>query len=375
MHYSMKGKASMIVGGQWGSEGKGAAAAHVARQTVSERHCFFNFVTTNAGAQAGHTSIHNGIKRVVYHLPTAPLVARDCGWTVQPIIYLNAGSIIDPDVLRTELDINKIVLDRFFIHPNAAVITDDCREAEGRVDSAQTKIASTRKGVGEALSRKILRGGLIARDHEYLNRYVRRIDLNSHLTKGDSVLIEVPQGFSLGVNGKFWPHCTSRDCTVQQGLSDAGIHPSFLGPVMMVIRTYPIRVGNIHNNDGTELGNSGGHYHDQREMTWDQLGVQAEITTVTGRIRRVFTFSRSQLIDAMSTLRPDVVYLAFCDYMKTPHAVYLMQEMVLDVARIVHMPAPEVLFAYGPTTDDVHQTVLEIDPHSYKTAADGEKAL
>lgn len=354
------GKAFFLVGGQWGSEGKGAAAAWLATQIGKNMNVGSKLiVTTNAGAQAGHTSVHDDKKRVVFHLPTAPLVLRELG--VEALSYLNAGSIIDPIVLEKEIkehDLNPVIVTqdhqfhRIYIHPNAAVITDECRDAEMTAGSAQTKIASTRKGVGEALSRKVLRSGVIARDFPYTRSFMRRIDLNKRMQSGASVLVEVPQGYSLGVNGKFYPHCTSRECTVQQAMADAQIHPSFYGASMLVIRTYPIRVGNIVEN-GQEVGNSGRCYPDQHEIKWEDLGVEPEITTVTKRVRRVFTFSDQQLFDAMQATRPSVVYLTFCDYkLRGASNVDMIIHNIGDVSRILNMPMPMIVMQNGPTTKD-----------------------
>lgn len=372
--FLQSGKASVIVGGQWGSEAKGAAAAWVAYQTwlaESNKHsgvrsnAIFDVVTTNAGAQAGHTSIHEGVKRVVYHLPTAPLIV------LGSLVYLNAGSIIDPIALEKELSQTGILYKAgnglFYIHPNAAVITDDCREAEGRPDSAQTKIASTRKGVGEALARKVLRSGQIARDHPFLGQFVRRIDLNERLHDGASVLVEVPQGHGLSVDERFYPYCTSRNCTVGQALSDAGVHPSFVGPIMLVLRTYPIRVGNITEKwalasnsipDPTSMvGYSGDCYPDQRELTWDELGVPPEITTVTGRVRRVFSWSQQQVVDAMASARPTHVFLSHCDYVNevtAPAWCHLRLDRFVDAIRraadVVGIVWPKIVCAFGPST-------------------------
>lgn len=355
------GRVFSIIGGQWGSEGKGAAAAFVARLACgsSDQNWPFDIACSNAGAQAGHTSVHNGKKRVTFHLPTYALIAKDYGVPVTS--YLTAGSIIDPVVLWKELDDFGIDQSSFFVHPNAAVITDECRAAEMREDSAQTKIASTRKGVGEAYARKALRSGLIARDCSELKGWVRRIDLNGALSRGRSVFMEVPQGFSLSVNSGFYPHTTSRICTVQQALADGDVHPSFAGDTMMVVRTHPIRVGNIAGPDGKEIGNSGGFYHDQREIAWTDLGVEPEITTVTKRVRRVFTFSQAQIVDAMKVIRPTSVMITFCNYFKSPHSVELVRDSIFMAARSVGVEAPTILYEYGPTTDDV-TTYIKADP-------------
>lgn len=354
--FRKSGKASFLVGGQWGSEGKGAAAAFTALNCGD-----FDIVTTNAGAQAGHTSTHDGVTKVVFHLPTYTLYRP-------AFTYLNAGSIIDPVGLLKELDENpQIIKQGFAIHPNAAIITQSCRDAEMRDDSAQTKIASTRKGVGEALSRKVLRSGAIAKDlgdpdivvteaGRYLSQFVHCVNLSGMMQGGLSVLAEVPQGHSLSIDGPFYPHTTSRNCTVAAAMSDAGIHPEFYHTSMMVIRTFPIRVGNIPR--GIELANqaagmqchtSGGHFPDQRETSWDEIGVAAEITTVTKRVRRVFTFSQLQVAEAIAQTRPGVIYLTFCDYHQDREKV----RYLVSVLRWMAGPNVEILTQWGPTTADV----------------------
>lgn len=364
------GKASFLMGGQWGSEGKGAAAAYLARHLLDVYNTQFDIVTTNAGAQAGHTSTDRGTKRIVYHLPTAALIGSERpGWQ-SPHVHLNAGSIIDPEGLMRELEQNpEIDESRFSIHPNAAVITPECRAAEMRDDSAQTKIASTRKGVGEALSRKVLRSGMIAKDHPVLRRFVSPYNLNVAMASGRSVLVEVPQGYSLSLNGPFYPHVTSRNCTVMQAMSDANIHPHFYHQSMLVLRTFPIRVGHIRVEEAVAsaapfvappdqlpkyLGQSGGCYEDQHEMTWEELGQTPEITTVTKRVRRVFSFSEQQVIDAIRATRPTVIYLTFCDYVGDEAAVMKCVRRLSDLSCAHGIKSPPlILTQWGPTTQDV----------------------
>ena len=213
----------------------------------------------------------------------------------------------------------------------------------------------------------MLRSGLVARNHPFTARYVRRLDLNSRLMNGSSVLVEVPQGHGLSLNGKFYPHCTSRDCTVMQAASDAAIHPSFVGPVMLVLRTFPIRVGNLMEippegkswDASMEWGKSGDCYPDQKELTWDELGVEPEITTVTKRVRRVFTFSQQQLIEAMSASRPTHIFLSHVDYLRDPTMYGWPFERYIykikHTAQALHLPRPAIYWSDGPSTDDVHE--------------------
>ncbi len=377
-NFLISGKASFILGGQFGSCGKGAAAAWSAWQLGQQSPASqFDITTTNAGCQSGHTSIHMGVRNVAFHLPTVPLIAPGS------VGYLNAGAVIDLDVLSRELEVHGHNFSEFYIHPNAAVITRECREAEGRADSAQTKIASTRKGVGEALSRKVLRSGISAAMAMPTGKpggtvlggaHLRALDLCRKMSRGKSVLVEVPQGIGLSLNGPFYPHCTSRDCTVMQAASDAQIHPSFVGPVMLVLRTFPIRVGNIletpvNNKGGVNVvsGNSGGCYPDQHETTWAALGVPPEITTVTKRVRRVFTWSHRQVVDAFISARPTHVFLSHVDYLHDGSSAKggTFQERALETyilslqtaAAEVGIPVPQIFYSTGPTTADVQEWV------------------
>lgn len=346
-------KASFIVGGQFGSEGKGAVAAYFAMVEARAGRAP-SYITTNAGAQAGHTSIHEGRKLVSYHLPTAWHIFKQERKNLPPIMYLNAGSIISVPLLLQELAQDAEAPHCLRIHPDAAVISELDAGAEALMGPAA--IGSTQKGVGSALSRKIMRTAKLARDCEELQPFIVRIDLNSRLAVGCPVLVEVPQGQSLSINGGFYPHTTSRDCNVTQAMNDAGIHPRFMGKCVMVMRTYPIRVGHSRPdvvNEG-DFGHSGPVYPDQRELTWEMIGRPPEFTTVTKRMRRVFSFSAHQLRESMSVLRPDVVVLTFCDYLDRDSVVRIA-DAIRETAALFRMNRPEVLFQYGPTTADMEE--------------------
>lgn len=347
------GKFNTVVGGQFGSCGKGCAAAWLALQ-LAKQGKQYDICTSAAGVQSGHTSIHKGKRRVSFHLPTAPFIFQDEHGEFKGITYLNSGSVIHPESLEKELaDTGYKGL--LFIHPRAAVVTQECIDAENRPDSAQTKIASTRKGVGEALARKVTRSAITAKDHPYLKQFVNQLDLNAYLRAGDTILAEVPQGVSLSLNSApFYPNCTSRDCTPAEAVSNAGVFPGFYGSTMVVLRTWPIRVGHIVEN-GKTLGTSGDVYPDQKEVSWEELGQPKELTTVTGRVRRVFSFSMQQLRETFSLCRPDAVFLSFVNYCKSQEELDQITHMINVVAKEIYLPPPRVVFEFGPSTDDVSE--------------------
>jgi len=350
MSFLKPGFASVIIDGQFGSTGKGLAAAY---QCLRQTRLDWNKVvcTTNAAPNAGHTTVlEDGTKFVTFHMPTMGVLRKEA------LIYLNAGAIIDISVLKDEIERLNVNPEKVVIHPNAAIITDEDQEYERQKSAGVTRIASTQKGVGRALARKIMREGAVAKQYDEvlssIGVSVATMDLNAMMREGFAVDIETPQGMSLSLNNGFYPHCTSREVSVSQSLADACIHPNHLGNVLVTLRTFPIRVGNIMENDKV-IGYSGDGYPDQLEISWDNFkGIEPERTTVTQRIRRIFTFSKMQYYDAVSRFNPDIIHLGFCDYLKSQDEFDGILSDIREVNRRVNNH-PEILCAFGPSVSDV----------------------
>ena len=121
----------------------------------------------------------------------------------------------------------------------------------------------------------------------------------------------------------------------------------------MTARTYPIRVGNIVDENGATIGYSGGVYDDQHELNWEDFpNVEPERTTVTKRVRRIFTFSEMQYRQSIARLRPDIVHLGFCDYLL--NEVELIKTLNKMMAAHAHYKVnPQVVYSFGPCTTDV----------------------
>jgi adenylosuccinate synthase len=346
------GRASVIFDGQFGSTGKGVAGAWVGE------HNEVNWCTTNASANAGHTTILNGGPVVLFHIPSSFLTAREnnpCN------IYINAGAIVDLQVLIREIEDLRIRVHEIYVNPNAAVILPSDTADERESGSSATKIASTQKGVGASLARKVLRRGPNLGMHIRDNRLkipfnLAPVSLNQEMFEGKSVVVEVPQGFSLSLNSSgFYPHTTSRDCTLQQGLADAAVHPRFFYKSMAVVRTFPIRVGNIADEKGRQIGFSGRGYPDQFEKSWEELGQTPERTTVTNRVRRVFSWSEIQYEQMLRQSRPDVVFLNFANYTSRLQLNNILGSMTRTEQKL-GLSVIKYL-GYGPKTDDISEFV------------------
>jgi adenylosuccinate synthase len=87
--------------------------------------------------------------------------------------------------------------------------------------------------------------------------------------------------------------------------------------VIVTMRTFPIRVGDAYDKYGNKVGTSGPVYDDQREVSWEQLGVPLERTTVTKKVRRVFTWSNKNLEKVVTMLAPDAIFLNFVNYLES----------------------------------------------------------
>lgn len=344
MDYFATSGAHVLVDGQFGSTGKGVLAAYLAEK-AAERNIRFHGVISNAGPNSGHTFYVDDEKHVLKQLPTFAVASALIG--VRIPIYLSAGAIIDPEILRKEAA--KYHDCAIMVHPNAAVIHNWNKDEEQGGSIAA--VAGTRSGTGSALAAKIHRepngvwdevGHVV---HEMPHNVVTmRTDFR--LIDRQRYFVEVSQGFSLGINSQFYPKVTSRECTVMQAIADARIAPRFVQRTFMVARTFPIRVGNVDGHS------SGSWYPDQVELEWADIGVQPELTTVTQRERRIATFSVQQMTEAVIANQPDFVLLNFMNYLKDGNEVAKMHHMIQQVKYNSGVDF-HVLTGHGPKSSQV----------------------
>lgn len=333
--------AYMIIGGQWGSEGKGLFAGYMAMQRQPDA------VVCQFGPNAGHTWLQGDKPIVFKSLPVAsiaPSVKR---------IFLGPGSVINPGILEKELkDLGPLLHGKqIFVHEAAAILQPGDAEAE-MGDGGVSHIASTRQGTMEAMIRKMRR-----QDYYPAREWLKhlQVEVVHHefyrqiMEESDTLQIEGSQGMDLSINsGHYYPYTTSRDCTPAQVLADCAVHPRDMGAVYACIRTYPIRVGNIIGGNGVVIGTSGPCYSDQNELAWNEIGQKEELTTVTKRVRRVFSFSLLQIKKLLVEVRPMGLFLNFCNY--------LPPEQVTRMRRDIDSLANRMMVrwtGYGPKHTDI----------------------
>lgn len=357
--------AYVLVDGQFGSTGKGLLAGYLAEYSV-EQQLGITHVTTNAGPNSGHTAYFDNVwafqnsgtpdrfvnkterygKIMTQQIPVASVFLKKAGMNVTTL--LNAGAVIDEGILLDEFAQHAFNNQELLIHPNAAVIhPQDRYDDQGTLNA----IAGTGKGIGPAIARKINRvGASLARE-----KYRPMLPAGQPQRSWDSfwdwnrdvVFVETAQGFSLGINSRFYPHTTSRECTVGQAIADARIPPQMVKGVVACFRTYPIRVGN------TASGYSGDCYPDQQELTWEEIGQEPELTTVTKRVRRVFSWSRIQFRECIAANRPDILFLNFLNYLDPVKERQLLNDVLNDYEEVMGRHPTRILGGYGPHSHDI----------------------
>jgi len=331
-----------VVDGQFGSTGKGSLCAWLASRAMALGlgNAFAGCIYSG-GPNSGHTFYVGDDKIVLKQLPTFAVALHMRGFRIR--VYLSAGAVIDREILRAEAD--QYAGLEIFVHPNAAIVTDEDKEAE--LTGSIKEVAGTRSGTGAAIARKVLRDpkaiarnslGFISPNVKIKDRYMLSPMMAPYF-------MEVAQGYSLGINSQFYPHVTSRECTVMQGLADARIPAPLLRHTYMAVRTFPIRVGNV---DGYS---SGDWYVDQMELSWDKLGRPPELTTVTKRVRRIATFSVAQFRDACYDNMPSLVFVSHMDYLDANEQMRFADDMV-RIRDAMGMKY-KLVYGFGPKVDDI----------------------
>lgn len=294
----------VIVGGQYGSEGKGNICANIAKD--------YGALVRIGGPNAGHRVFEPPYKYV--QLPSGT------GSNEEARVLIGAGSTLWLPTLLKEICDHGLTGDRLSVDPQAMVIDDWDRRAE---EGGLTSIATTKQGVGAASARKIANRGeppmlgpavRLARDVPELAEYVRdvREELDRLYRADRRVLLEGTQGTALSIHHGPYPHVTSRETSVSGCLADAGISHLRVARVIMVVRTFPIRVGGPSGWMG-------------RELEWQEISirsgipvedlVEAEKGTVSNRLRRIAEFDWGQLRRAVELNGATEIALSFVDYL------------------------------------------------------------
>src|SRR5579863_8788319 len=295
-------KSIVVVGAQWGDEGKGKVVDYMAAS--------FDYIARCAGGHnAGHTVIYNGNRFVLQLIP--------CG-ILRPGKHavIGAGVVVDPAALVAELDnLSRAGIDvsgRLHLATRAHVIFPYHRQMEKAAEAARgaAKIGTTSRGIGPAYEDKMARCGLRVCDlmepkhfreklahvvaekdaicraaygvplevqglaEKYLE-YAERLRplvvdasslINRALDEGKSVLFEGAQGTMLDIDYGTYPFVTSSNATAGGACTGLGVAPTRISGVAGVTKAYTTRVGSgpfpteMPDLDAREVRDRGNEY-------------------------------------------------------------------------------------------------------------------
>jgi adenylosuccinate synthase len=294
--------AVVLVGAQWGDEGKGKAT-----DLLGDRVDYV--VKFNGGNNAGHTVVIGDEKYALHLLPSGILTPG-----VVPVI--GNGVVVDLEVLFEELDALEsrgIDTSRLLVSSQAHVIAKYHRTLDQVTERflGKRKIGTTGRGIGPAYADKITRtgiriadlfdptilqakveGALEQKNQLLVKLYNRRafdIDqtvdellgyadrlrpmvantpliLNNALDDGKTVLFEAGQATMLDIDHGTYPFVTSSNATAGGAVTGSGVGPTRIDSVVGVIKAYTTRVGEgpfpteLNDETGEYLRSAGGEY-------------------------------------------------------------------------------------------------------------------
>jgi adenylosuccinate synthase len=271
-------KVDVLLGLQWGDEGKGKIVDVLApKYDVVARF--------QGGPNAGHTLEFDGIKHVLHQIPSG--IFREKTKNV-----IGNGVVLDPIVFKTEIEklqkYNLNVKANLFISKKATLILPTHRLLDQAYEKEKgvNKIGSTLKGIGPTYQDKIGRQGLrigdilsdifvdkfkklttihfnILKNHdiqydwndlekqfmdavEFLKRFnliESEYFLNNEIKKGSTILAEGAQGSLLDIDFGSYPFVTSSNTVTAGACTGLGIAPRHIGDVFGIFKAYSTRVG------------------------------------------------------------------------------------------------------------------------------------
>lgn len=330
-HIGLYGRAhqrlvDVLVGGQFGSEGKGQVAAYLASE--------YDILVRVGGPNAGHT-VHEDPKPYVFHL--LPSGSRK---NTSAHLVLGPGAALRTDILMREIAECSVDSQRLTIDPQATIIDTQDIDAEKPLRAG---IGSTGQGGGAATARRIMGRSSkmvrLARDIPELRPFIREscCVFEEAFRDGKRILLEGTQGTGLSLYHGSYPYVTSRDTTVAGCLSEAGLSPTHVRRVVMVCRTYPIRVQSPGRSTSGQMS---------QEIDWKTVAKRSGIalmslknterTSTTNRSRRVSEFDWALLRKAASLNAPTDIALTFVDYIQKSNSdARRFEQLTEDTLRFI----------------------------------------
>ncbi len=248
---------NILVGGQFGDEGKGKIVSHLALNDNPEI-----IARGGVGPNAGH--------EVHYQGKVYPMRMLSCGFVNKDArLLIGAGVFVNPEVFLKEVE-TLDCKERSGVDFRAGVITKEHIEQDSN-SANSAKIGTTKTGCGPAVGERVRRTAKLAAEFDELKPYLT--DVVKEVNSAKNVLVEGSQGFMLSVLYGTYPFVTSKDVSASTIAADVGLGPTRIDDVIMVIKSYTTRVG-------------AGPFKNEMDTESAKDKNMQEYGTVTGRARR-----------------------------------------------------------------------------------------
>lgn len=326
--------AVVVVGGQYGGEGKGKVTSYISTQDKPA------IVARSGGPNSGHTVFYKNKKYRLRIIPSGVVCENSK-------LLLGAGTLLDLEILYREID-ELQATDRIGIDFQAGIIEPTHRKRELNDVHLRDNVGSTCSGTGAAGSDRVLRILQLAKDTESLKPFLTDValEVNKAIDLGFYVVVEGTQGFGLSLHHGFYPYVTSYDTSASSIAASVGLGPKKIDEIILVIRTFPIRVaaGPLKNELSLEEKQS--------------LGIM-EYATVTGRLRRVGEFDMELVQRAVMINSATQIALTGVDYLNNEaRGIKEYDELPADIKAFIskvenEVKTPVTLISTGPETESM----------------------
>jgi len=221
---------TVLAGGFWGDEGKGKVISYLALRDKTD------FCVRTGSVNAAHTIWYEG-KRYALHMVPGGFVNDKCRLLVAPGANVHVGQFLK-EVDETNAK-NRIGVD------SQASIIEEKHSTQDKTNAHLKGLGTTGWGVGPAIEERVRRTAKLARDVPELKPYLTDVasEVNSALTRLKNVLLEGTQGLLLSVFHGTYPYVTGRDTSASAICSEAGVGPTKVDDVILVLKSFMTRVG------------------------------------------------------------------------------------------------------------------------------------
>ena len=361
---NQKSNIAVIVGAQWGDEGKGKITDFFAGDS--------DFVVRfHGGNNAGHTVIVNGKTYKLHLIPSGIVYGK-------PMSVIGNGVVIDPKALLDEIDYieAKGIAPKLMVSDRAHIIMPYHIALDGALSNHQGQLAagSTRRGIAPVYADKMFRNGIRTIDllepdvfaeklekgysftkniiekvlhkkfdppmEDILNTYLdygkklapyicdTSVELYNAYIEGKSILFEGAQGISLDVDHGIYPFTTSSNTSAGHISTGVGVSFRSINTIIGVVKAYLSRVGEsplpseITGEKAQILREKGGEYG-----------------TTTGRPRRVGWLDLVQIRQAVRVNGLTDIALTKLDVLNNFDKIKVCVGYEVDGKKVYQMPA------------------------------------